>query len=130
MNEAHQAYRIRQALNQSLNDISPASARRLQAARHLALSRQKQPEEAWALSAEGMRGLLPLGGRRPSARLGSLLAVAALLTGMWLSFYWNGLQYTTELEEVDSALLSDDLPPEALLDKDFLEWLKDDSSEE
>jgi hypothetical protein len=58
------------------------------------------------------------------------LAIVALLLGMWISFYWHGLQYVTELEEVDSALLADDLPPEAFLDNDFFEWLKDDSSEE
>ncbi len=49
---------------------------------------------------------------------------------MWISFYWHSVQYVTELEEVDSALLADDLPPEAFLDNDFFEWLKDDSSEE
>ena len=49
---------------------------------------------------------------------------------MWIAFYWHSVQYVTELEEVDSALLSDDLPPEAFLDNDFFEWLKDDSSED
>jgi len=56
--------------------------------------------------------------------------VAALLLGMWISFYWHSMEYVAELEEVDSALLTDDLPPDAFLDNDFFEWLKDDSSEE
>jgi len=59
-----------------------------------------------------------------------ILAVIALLVGMWISFYWHSIQYVTELEDVDSALLTDDLPPDAFLDNDFFEWLKDDSSEE
>ena len=59
-----------------------------------------------------------------------LLAVLALLLGMWISLYWHSAQYVTELEEVDSALLADDLPPDAFLDNDFFEWLKDDSSED
>ena len=58
------------------------------------------------------------------------LAVLALLLGMWMSFYWHSIQYITEQEDVDSALLTDDLPPDAFLDNDFFEWLKDDSSEE
>jgi hypothetical protein len=43
-------------------------------------------------------------------------------------FLLDSVQYITELEEVDSALLSDDLPPEAFLDNDLFEWLQDDSS--
>ena len=53
----------------------------------------------------------------------------ALLLGMWISFYWHSQQYVSEVETIDSALLADDLPFEAFLDKDFLEWLKDDSAE-
>ena len=62
--------------------------------------------------------------------LKQILAIVALLLGMWISFYWHSVQYITELEEVDSALLTDDIPPEAFMDNDFFEWLKDDSSEE
>ena len=54
----------------------------------------------------------------------------ALLLGMWISFYLDSVNYITALEEVDSALLADDLPPEAFLDNDFFEWLKDDTSAE
>jgi len=62
--------------------------------------------------------------------LRQILAVLALLLGMWISFYLDSVNYITALEEVDSALLSDDLPPEAFLDNDFFEWLKDNTSAE
>ena len=62
--------------------------------------------------------------------LKQILAVLALLLGMWISFYWHSVQYVNALEEVDSALLTDDLPPDAFLDNDFFEWLVDDSSED
>jgi len=62
--------------------------------------------------------------------LRQILAILALLLGMWISFYMDSNNYVSELEEVDSALLSDDLPPEAFLDNDFFEWLKDDTSAE
>jgi len=129
MNEERQAFRIRQALNQGLNDIPPTAARRLEAARHIALSRQKQAAPELALAgAGGPRFAWPT--LRPgleSPRLKPVLAIIALLTGMWLSFYWHSIQYTSEIEAVDTALLTDELPPEAFLDHDFIEWLKDDS---
>ena len=62
--------------------------------------------------------------------LRQILAVLALLLGMWISFYIDSVTYVSAIEEVDSALLSDDLPPEAFLDSDFFEWLKDDTSAE
>lgn len=129
MNEQRYAARVRHALNHSLQDIPPTAARRLEAARHLALSRQKQAEPEVVLAAAGNW----LGGQMfrsgiDFSRLKPFLAVVALLAGMWLTFYWHSVQYVTEIEAVDLALLADDLPPEAFLDNDFIEWLKDDSS--
>lgn len=127
MNEERYAYRIRQTLNLGLQDIPPAASRRLEAARHLALSRQKQAEPQLVTTGAGLMAF------RTSASVPyfkQVLAVMALLAGMWISFYWHSVQYVTELENVDSALLTDDLPPDAFLDNDFFEWLKDDSSEE
>ena len=127
MNEERYAHRIRQTLNFGLKDIPPTASRRLEAARHQALARQKQ----------AVPQMVPAGAGLPSFRMSNyapyfkqLLAVLALLLGMWLSFYWHSVQYVTELEDVDSALLTNDLPPDAFLDNDFFEWLKDDSSEE
>lgn len=128
MREERYAGRIRQALNHGLQDISPASTRRLEAARHLALSRQKQTQPELVLASHGHgHGHFSFG--RDSRYLRQALSVLALILGMWIAFYWHSDQYVTELEEVDSALLSDDLPPEAFLDNDFHQWLKDSSEE-
>jgi hypothetical protein len=127
MNEDRYAYRVRQALNLGLNNIPSAASRRLEAARHLALARQKQAEPQMVTASAGS-SLLRMGAYVPYLK--QILAVMALLLGMWMSFYWHSVQYVTELEDVDSALLTDDLPPDAFLDNDFFEWLKDDSSEE
>ena len=128
MNQERYAYRVRQALNHGLNNLPTATSRRLEAARHLALSRQKQTVSELVLAGAGT--LLSSASKANIPFLKQTLAIVALLLGMWISFYWHSLQYVTELEEVDSALLADDLPPEAFLDNDFFEWLKDDSSEE
>ena len=127
MNEERYAYRIRQTLNQGLPEISAAASRRLEAARHHALAHQRQvaPQAVVAGAASYAVRTSPY-----APYLKQLLAVAALLLGMWISFYWHSMEYVAELEEVDSALLTDDLPPDAFLDNDFFEWLKDDSSEE
>ncbi|WP_428825382.1 DUF3619 family protein [Azonexus sp. IMCC34842] len=127
MNEERYAQHVRQVLNHGLNDIPPAAARRLEAARHLALSRQKQVEPRLALAGFGAYAFKS---GSPIPYLKQTLSIVALLLGMWLSFYWHSVQYVTELEQVDTALLADDLPPEAFLDNDFFEWLKDDSSAE
>jgi hypothetical protein len=128
MNEERYASRVRQALNHGLKDIAPASARRLEAARHLALGRQKQSGPQMALAGHSAHGGFRFS---PDNRyLRQILAVLALLLGMWISFYMDSVKYVGAIEEVDSALLSGDLPPEAFLDNDFFAWLLDDSSED
>ena len=128
MKEERYASRVRQALNHGLKDIPPASARRLEAARHLALSRQRQ--EVPELSLAGNHGRRHFHFMSDNRHLRQILAVLALLFGMWISFYLDSVNYISAIEEVDSALLSDDLPPEAFLDNDFFKWLKDDTSAE
>lgn len=130
MTEQRYAGRVRQALNHGLQDISPATSRRLEAARHLALSRQKQTAPELVLAGAGHRGGHHFSWSHDHPYLKHALSVLALLLGMWIAFYWHSAQYVTEIEEVDSALLSDDLPPEAFLDNDFSEWLKQSSSPE
>ncbi|HJW25105.1 MAG TPA: DUF3619 family protein [Rhodocyclaceae bacterium] len=126
MTEDRFAYSVRQALNHGLSDMSPATSRRLEAARHLALARQKQAVPQLSLAVAG-HGTIHFGAAAPYLK--QALAILALLLGMWIAFYWHSHQYIAELEEVDSALLADDLPPEAFLDQGFFEWLNDSSEE-
>lgn len=129
MNEQRFGYRIRQALNHSTRDVPHTAARRLEAARHLALSKQKLPQASLSLAGanHGKSGTFNESSAPPVLR--QALAIVALLLGMWIAFYWHSVQYVSEIENVDSALLSDDLPFDAFLDDDLIEWLKDDSAE-
>ena len=127
MNEERYASRVRQALNHGLKDIPPAAARRLEAARHLALSRQKQAQPQLVLAGHHAS---PFRFAAENRHVRQILAVLALLLGIWISFYMDSVKYVSAIEEVDSALLSGDLPPEAFMDNDFFEWLKDDTSED
>ncbi len=131
MSEERTAYRIKQALNHGLEDIPESTSRRLAAARQLALSRQKQEAPALIMATtHGQSWAARHGDWHLSPVLKQLLPIIALLVGMWIAFYWHSLQYIQQLEQVDSALLAEDLPPEVFLDKDVFEWLLDDTPEE
>lgn len=125
MNEERFAYHLRQRLNRSLDDISPNASRRLEAARRSALSHQKQ--EARVLAVAGAHGFGHFG-HFDDHRLRNLAAVLLLLLGLAFVFYWQGQRYVEEIEDIDSALLSDAIPPDAFIDKGFAAWL-DSSSE-
>ena len=119
MNELHFASRIRQILNQGTVDAS--ISKRLQAARETALSRQR-PEPApvvrWADNVLGdgwsWGGL--------SARV--LLPALALVVAAVGIYRWQENQRLAEVVEIDSQLLTDDLPIDAYLDRGFQNWLK------
>jgi hypothetical protein len=111
------AHRIRQALNHGAENIDAQVADRLFAARQAALGRQKA-EAGFALAGGGRFGAQVLFGYGRT-----LIAAFALILGVASSYYWNHFEQAAENEEVDSALLSDDLPPAAYLDKGFQAWL-------
>jgi len=122
MNEHQQqqfGHRVRHILNSG--SLAPQLERRLQAARELALSRQR-PERAAVLAwADNLLG-------RPSGwTTGVVYTVLslALLAGSAAGIYnWQLSQRIAELEEIDAQLLTDDLPIDAYLDRGFQNWLK------
>ena len=125
MNELHFASRIRQILNQGSVDAKVAE--RLQAARELALSRQRpepQPVARWADNVLGdgwsWGGL--------SARV--ILPVVALAVAAVGIYRWQESQRLAEVVEIDSQLLTDDLPIDAYLDRGFQNWLKKRAADE
>ena len=54
----------------------------------------------------------------------SLLTAMALILGATGTYYWNAFEQAREYEEIDSALLADELPPSAYLDRGFQAWLE------
>ena len=120
MNEQHFGNRIRHLLNQGL-ELDPARRDRLRAAREQALERQRAeavPALRWADnvlgSFDGWRGL--------STRV--LLPVAVLVLAVSGIYTWQEKRRVAELVEIDSQLLTDDLPIDAYLDRGFQNWLK------
>lgn len=120
MNELHFANRVRQLLNHGLHELQPSTTSRLAAAREQALARQKQAVGGSMLATVGGMvnfQLSNLGFKQAVATL----AVLACLVG---TAFWVADQRVKELSDIDSALLTDDLPIGAFTDKGFDAWLK------
>jgi hypothetical protein len=120
MNEQQFGNRIRHLLNQGAA-LDPAKRERLRAARQQALERQRAkpvPALRWADnvlgSFDGWRGL--------SARV--LLPIAVLVLSVSGIYSWQEKRRVAELVEIDSELLTDDLPIDAYLDRGFQNWLR------
>ena len=124
MNELYFARRIRQHLDQS-TQLERATADKLRSARELALSRQRPepaPVVAWADNVFGNGW----GWAGVSARV--LLPAAALIVALAGIYNWQEKQRLAEIVELDSQLLTDDLPIDAYLDRGFQNWLKNNTS--
>lgn len=125
MNELHFAHKVRQHLNRGLHDLSPRTIDRLAAAREAALAHQRQAVSQSVLATAGSFirfGFDSLWGKQ-------MLAAAAVLFCALYSTYWIADQRVNELGNIDSALLSDELPIGAFTDKGFAAWLNSTSSE-
>jgi hypothetical protein len=120
MNELQFGSRIRHFLDQGTK-LNARTAEKLRAARELALSRQRPepaPVLAWADNVFGAS----LGWAGWSARL--LLPAVALIIAVTGIYSWQEKQRLAEIVDIDSQLLTDDLPIDAYLDRGFQNWLK------
>jgi uncharacterized protein DUF3619 len=129
VNESELARTIKQALNAGLG-LSPEVAARLKVARERALERHRVPVGEVALAGAGRRGAFMAS---PSYFLTRILLPAAFLVAAAIGLQqWQEAQRAAnqfaqrvaEIEEVDSGLLTGDLPIKAYLDEDFQAWLK------
>ena len=120
MNERKFGLQIKQKLDQTL-DFDPATRQRLKFAREQALVRQRMAEPAFVpVWADALLGRLT----ESPASAGIGLAGAALILALVGIQYWQRSPSAEELEEIDAALLTSDLPINAYLDKSFDTWLK------
>ena len=132
--QARFALRITAGLSElQAGSLGPDVDERLRFAREQALLRAREVRPTRLAAPAGVAqsgGTMALGpGDRPDAtpwwlRLGALVPLAVLLAGLVLI----DSQYTrAQIEaaaELDAAILSDDLPPEAYRDQGFVEFLK------
>ncbi|MFA5915198.1 MAG: DUF3619 family protein [Burkholderiales bacterium] len=120
MNEREFGYKIKQQLDGTL-DLDAATLKRLKSAREQALARQRTTEPAFALAwVDAVVGRLSAN----PASAGVILACAALILALLGINYWQRTPSVEEIEEIDAALLTSDLPINAYLDNSFDTWLK------
>src|SRR5258706_16122835 len=112
MNEQQIAYRIKQLLNRGL-DLDAGKLARLKESRERALACQhvesRVPVLAWAGNAIGRSG-------GPSTLIPRLLLpMAVLILGLIAINQWRDNQVAAQIEEIDAAVVTGDLP----LDRHF-----------
>jgi hypothetical protein len=130
MNEEQLVFRIRQALDGGLR-VSPEVGARLRVARERALDRLQVAASDLAMVHGGPAGTARLGDPRESW-VRTFLPVAILIAALFGVHQWQEAsqrslavaQQTAEFVEVDSAVLTGELPIKAYLDEDFQAWLK------
>lgn len=117
--ETEFGYKLRQILNLGTDNLDRGIAKRLHAARQEALGHQR-------VAARGMQlaGVSHFLTDAVFDHARGILAAIALLVGASGSYLWHQFEQAAENEEVDSALLADDLPPAAYLDHGFRAWLE------
>lgn len=117
------AVKIAALLDQSAQEIDSTTVDKLLAARKVALAHfQQEPERAWVPVVAGRAGRLfePFSHNLRAGFV--LLAVLVSLCGFvaWQTFGQQG----SEIAEIDEALLTDELPINAYLEKGFDSWVK------
>lgn len=125
--EEHFARQVCRSLEFGTRELDPAVTERLRAARERALTHRliAAPE----ITAMGRGSVaMQLGGDEKHHPLRTFLAILALLLGVVFAYYWNAFEQASENEEIDSALLAEELPPNAYLDRGFQAWLEKHSS--
>jgi len=127
MNELQFASRIRQILNQGTSTLPTQAVEKLRHAREAALARQRAERAPVLVWADNVLGN-GWGWGELSARL--LVPALMLVVAVFGIYRWQESQRLAEVVEIDTQLLTDDLPIDAYLDRGFQNWLKKRTAEE
>jgi hypothetical protein len=121
--EDHQvASLFRQGLNESLDKLPNDVLFGLKQSRMMAVSSYRNRVER--RTTHGISHVLAVS----AFPLRIVAITVALSLGIVGTYYWNQFEQAAENEEIDSALLSDELPPEIYTDSGFHSWLEQSRS--
>ena len=126
MNEEEFAHRVAGHLSVSARNLDDGHSARLRRARERALALRRQARGVSGLLAgrsalrSSLRSIFPLM-LRPAG------LIVAILAAVVAGDYWVTLSRVSTMQEVDTALLIDDLPIDAYLDADFKVWVQQES---
>jgi hypothetical protein len=115
-------------LNMSAQDVGHDIGERLRVARQTALKSRPMPQRlmrhSLAVQANGTLSGLPDEGLNLWRILGSALPLLALVLGLMLIQSLQRDLAETDIVALDSALLLDELPPDAYTDPGFVQFMK------
>jgi len=115
--------KIVQHLDYGVDQLEPRVRARLFAARQSALSHyREQPVAVAGLAWAGQVAARITDHRYASTR--QLAAISLLVVALAGVAYWQSNGVTNEATDIDTGLLTDELPINAYLDKGFDSWLK------
>jgi hypothetical protein len=128
--ELNFAYKVRHALNETVDNLPSSTAERLASARQIALSRKKKESGLRILLTQ--RTLAGEAGRLLDTRLPWLARIwfalpllVVLLGALGLASIYRHEQqrFISEIAEIDTAVLTDELPLSAYMDHGFNAYL-------
>ena len=124
--EARVARRIAARLSERADELPHDIGERLRVARQQAVDRARQLRKLSVAPAwQSQGGAAVMSGPPPWwLRLASVVPLALLLVGLFLIQRTYLEQQISAAAEIDEALLTDDLPPQAYTDPGFAEYLK------
>jgi hypothetical protein len=124
--EARVARRITARLTERADDVPHEVAERLRVARQQAVERARQLRKLSAAPAWAAQGGSAVMSGPPSwwLRVASIVPLALLLVGLFAIQRTYLEQQISAAAEIDEAILTDDLPPQAYTDPGFAEFLK------
>lgn len=121
------AYKIRRALDQNIANLPDHAVSRLAAARSIALSRKKKDAPLPVpVTQTAMAGHDTDGSHAPFPwlrRIGMVIPVIVLIGGLVGIHEFEQQQRIADTADIDTAILADELPPEAYLDHGFNAYL-------
>jgi hypothetical protein len=127
--ERNFGYRVRHALNEQTDNLPASTTERLASARQAALARKKKDAPLRVLV--GQRALAGNTGgtvgadhRSWYARLGFVLPIVILVAGLIGIVQYEKQQRINETVDIDTAMLTDDLPVVAYADHGFNAYLE------
>lgn len=128
--QARFGYAVAARLTEGSDRLGPDIERRLAAARGEALQRARRVNRRrstpWlARGAEAVLGGGPCEGAAWRARVGLALALPTLLFGLYALQHFQQERFVHRLADIDTAVLLDDLPPQAYSDPGFRNYLRE-----
>ncbi|MFL6657845.1 MAG: DUF3619 family protein [Massilia sp.] len=117
------AYKVRHKLNEHLDQLPSSTTDRLASARKAAMARKKPHAPVRVPQAQLAGNVGAFFSSSFFNRMGVIVPLMALVVGLAGIYEYEEQQRIAELAELDAAVLSDELPLTAYLDKGFNAYL-------